>query len=532
MSSAERFPAVLVLGASRACLAVARSLARRGIPVDVAAKSPRDPVRLSNAVRTVHKLPDFVAAPEYFLDRLLSLLDAGRYELIVPASAAALAALHRFQQPLGERARLACAPAAVLDRADDSLRIARECDVPVQAEAGCPGDRVGIETVVHEGRPLVLFQYRCSKEYPYAGGEIVLAVAEPLDETLAGFTRRLLAALEWEGPATVEFRRDPASGAVVLNGVNGSCCESLPLSSRAGLDFPYYDWQLARGEEPDPPAEYQAGVRARWAAGDLRRVGEILAHSRRDAALRKDRWRECREFFADFGPGTSDMVWSPGDPFPAIVELAGTALALTRGALKGVATGITPLWLRQDLRTAWEIGAIPGLFYLRSRAATGFARRWKRRRRLPERVETILFVCHGNIIRSALAEALLRHELPEGSPRIASAGVGARPGRESDARARAVARELGVSLEQHRARPVTDALLAGADVIFVMDELNVALLLALHPQAQPKLRFLGEWNTGAESRVIADPYRGSLEDVRQCGQLIEACAVELARELA
>jgi protein-tyrosine-phosphatase/predicted ATP-grasp superfamily ATP-dependent carboligase len=593
MSSRARFPPVLALGAGRACLSVARSLAGRGIPVDVAANSLRDPARFSKAVRRVHQLPDFHAAPEYFLDRLLAVVGSENYELIVPINDAALAALHHFYQPLSERTRLGCPPPAVLGRVlrrDQTLRVARECGVPIPAtwtlqearalartdlpfpviakeaskcgggslgarklqncgefakllranpggenaillQACCRGQSVGIATVFHGGRPLALFQHRRLKEYPVAGGASVLAVSEPLDDELAGWTRRLLEALEWEGPAMVEFRRDPASGSAVLMEVTGRLWGSLALSSMAGLDFPYYCWQLARGETPAPPAGYAAGVTARWTAGDLRRVAEIFARRREEAALRDLRWRELGRFLSEDDAGARDMVWSPGDPFPAVFELTHSALAVAMDAAKGLANSAAPPWLRQDLRTAREVGAIPGLLYLRARAGTGLARRRGRRRPLPAKVQSILFVCHGNLIRSALAEAFLRRELAGETPRVGSAGVGARPGREADGRACAVARELGASLDRHRARAVTEAVLAQADIVFVMDELNVALLLALHPRAQSKLRFLGEWDDDRESRVIRDPYRGSIEDVRRCGVRIQGCAAELAREL-
>jgi protein-tyrosine-phosphatase len=388
-----------------------------------------------------------------------------------------------------------------------------------------------VETVFHRGEPLVWFQHRRITEFPYNGGASVLAVSEAVDPELAGYSARLLRALEWEGAAMVEFRHDRATGRAALMEVNGRLWGSLPLSVQAGVDFPYYSWQLARGEVPAPPSVYRVGLRSRWAGGDLQRVAEIFALSGDDASLRQIRWSECSRFLAEFSSGTSDMVWSARDPFPAVFELAQTALGLAKAALKGVARRLVPPWLRQDLQTARDVGAIPGALYLRARAGTWLARRRNGPSALPARVGSILFVCHGNIIRSALAEALAKRELPPGNVRIGSAGVGAQPGRESDSRARAVARELGISLDGHRARPVTDALLADADVVFVMDELNAGLLLALHPQAERKVRFLGEWHRGARSRVISDPYCGSLEDVRACGQQIEACAAELARAL-
>jgi protein-tyrosine phosphatase len=260
----------------------------------------------------------------------------------------------------------------------------------------------------------------------------------------------------------------------------------------------------------------------------LERLHEIFSRSRSEAFYRTIRWRELGAFFRDFGPGTSDMVWTFRDPLPAPYELAGRALAIANSAVKGVVRRAAPTWILREFQTARELGGSTGISYLGSRAANWL--HGKQRRPLPARVESILFVCHGNIIRSALAEALLRQRLPDGAIRVGSAGVDASPGRRSDERARAAARELGVSLDQHRSRALTDELLEGADVVFVMDELNEAHLLRLAPEAKAKVRFLGEWSQG-RSRAINDPYLGSAEDVRKCAGEIEACTAELAKAL-
>lgn len=121
----------------------------------------------------------------------------------------------------------------------------------------------------------------------------------------------------------------------------------------------------------------------------------------------------------------------------------------------------------------------------------------------------VLFVCYGNIIRSALAEALFRrHAVSLGinKPDACSAGLSARPGREADARAVAAGKALGVDLTAHRAQRVTDSLVDGASIIFVMDRLNEAQLLARFPRARRKVRRLGSLAIERSSDIIPDPY--------------------------
>lgn len=148
---------------------------------------------------------------------------------------------------------------------------------------------------------------------------------------------------------------------------------------------------------------------------------------------------------------------------------------------------------------------------------------------------TILFVCHGNIIRSALAGALARHHsgtLANDFPRVTSAGLAARPGREADARAVAAGRALGVDLSAHRAQALTRELVDEAAVIFVMDRLNEAQLLARFPDATRKLRRLGALAVMGDDDVIADPYVLDADAVSAVAVRIDRAVRALVEELA
>ena len=149
--------------------------------------------------------------------------------------------------------------------------------------------------------------------------------------------------------------------------------------------------------------------------------------------------------------------------------------------------------------------------------------------------DTILFVCHGNIIRSALAAELTRHHakaLGLTCDGVVSGGVFAKAGREADARAVAAGANLGIDLSTHRAQPLTPPLIESASVIYVMDRLNEAELLARFPKAESKLRRLGAVGTGDRDDVIADPYVLDAAAVTAVAERIDRATRLLARELA
>ncbi len=147
----------------------------------------------------------------------------------------------------------------------------------------------------------------------------------------------------------------------------------------------------------------------------------------------------------------------------------------------------------------------------------------------------LLFVCHGNIIRSALAAALTRRHadaLGITQARIASAGVFARPGREADARAVTAGQALGVDLGDHRAQPLTRELVDAASVIYVMDRLNEAQVLARFPDATSKVRRLGALALTSDGDIIADPYILDAAAVTLVAERIDRATRELMNELA
>jgi protein-tyrosine-phosphatase/glycosyltransferase involved in cell wall biosynthesis len=181
----------------------------------------------------------------------------------------------------------------------------------------------------------------------------------------------------------------------------------------------------------------------------------------------------------------------------------------------------------RDLRFGWRRYAA-----LRFRRLLGIGET----ERPPSAARVVLYVCRGNLIRSPMAEALLRRALDGVGPddvRATSAGLYARRGQPADPRAIAAARALGLSLEAHRARPVTDRLVAEADLIVPMDALIEADLRGRYPQARRRIRPFHEPRPGRRPLAveILDPYEGDLEDVRRCYERLRACVLRQAQAL-
>ena len=120
----------------------------------------------------------------------------------------------------------------------------------------------------------------------------------------------------------------------------------------------------------------------------------------------------------------------------------------------------------------------------------------------------VLFLCKGNICRSAFAEAVAR-TLVDGRRHweFRSAGLEAGEGSPSPEAAVRVAREFGVDLESHRSRAVQSGDFSASDVVFVMEPGQKSQALERARSVHPGIALLGAFcGNGAHRPVIGDPF--------------------------
>lgn len=115
---------------------------------------------------------------------------------------------------------------------------------------------------------------------------------------------------------------------------------------------------------------------------------------------------------------------------------------------------------------------------------------------------------------------------------IESAGLHARLGKAADPRARAAAPEFGVSLESHRATPLISEAVERADVVFVMDWLNEAQLIARFPGSESKVLLLGAFGrANAHASPIPDPYSEADAAVTACYRRLDVAIRAVASKI-
>ena len=205
---------------------------------------------------------------------------------------------------------------------------------PVLLQQPVSGVGEGFFALRWGGRTIAMFAHRRLREKPPAGGVSVYRESIPLDDALVGPGLRLLEALDWQGVAMVECKREEATGRQVIMEVNGRFWGSLQLAIDAGVDFPSLLVRCAAGETVAESRDYKVGVRSRWFWGDVDHLYLRLRDKGEGSRL-----KTVLDFLRVRPGRDRSEVWRWRDPAPFIVETLQwlQRVALLQRSKRGVA---------------------------------------------------------------------------------------------------------------------------------------------------------------------------------------------------
>jgi predicted ATP-grasp superfamily ATP-dependent carboligase len=186
---------------------------------------------------------------------------------------------------------------------------------PVLLQQPVSGVGEGFFALRWGGRTVATFAHRRLREKPPGGGVSVYRESIQLDERLAGPGARLLEALNWQGVAMVECKREEATGRQVIMEVNGRFWGSLQLAIDAGVDFPALLVRCAAGETVADFRRYRVGVRSRWFWGDVDHLYLRLRDKGQGSRL-----KAVLDFLRVHPGRDRSEIWRWRDPAPFIVE--------------------------------------------------------------------------------------------------------------------------------------------------------------------------------------------------------------------
>jgi len=156
---------------------------------------------------------------------------------------------------------------------------------------------------------------------------------------------------------------------------------------------------------------------------------------------------------------------------------------------------------------------------------------------LPPNVQRILFVCTGNLCRSAFAEAFFRALLAqEGlSVKVLSAGTQAMPGRQPPPILLRLALKKGLELNDHRSRRISPEILQEACIIFVMGNQHRQNILAMAPGIEEKIFLLSQFYAYPQilprDSEIPDPIGREVFFYENVHEILENCCEQVLESL-
>lgn len=153
------------------------------------------------------------------------------------------------------------------------------------------------------------------------------------------------------------------------------------------------------------------------------------------------------------------------------------------------------------------------------------------------KVQSVLFVCLGNICRSPMAEGVFNTLLEDRGLKdnytVDSAGLHAyHEGDLPDSRMRKHASKRGYHLT-HRSRPVTVEDFDKFDMLIGMDEQNIKGLrsLAQTDTHRAKIHRMTDFSKAIDAREVPDPYYGGAAGFEHVIDLLEDACEGLIQEL-
>ena len=141
----------------------------------------------------------------------------------------------------------------------------------------------------------------------------------------------------------------------------------------------------------------------------------------------------------------------------------------------------------------------------------------------------VMFICTGNICRSAMAEVILKDKVSKDSKlkdkiQVFSAGTFAEDGEMSTEDAIEVMEEYGINLKEHRATNVASSNIKEMDIILCATVSHKMMLIRMYPELKDKIFTMKEYVQYDEKDLdIKDPWGYDIEVYRMCAAEIEKC---------
>jgi protein-tyrosine-phosphatase len=353
-----------------------------------------------------------------------------------------------------------------------------------------------------------------------AGSGSSACVSVTPDAEVRARVERFLQIIEWRGMFMIELLRDQ-QGRLWFMELNGRSWGSMALARRMGFEYP--GWAVRGIIDPAfvPPAPRQAPtVLCRHLGGELLHVVFVWRGPRSRAFFRWPSRVAALRAVLRVGKNDAWYSYNRNDPKVFWSDTWGSIASRirTRRAVNGSRSFVRRVMhrLKRPIVRYKQAG-------LRSSGAVAA--------RL-DTCEHLLFVCYGNINRSALAEQHLRQLLGP-AIEISSCGFHREDGRPLDPIMRTLAADSGIHVGTWASRTIDRQRVARADLILAMEADHLLRLFSEYPESRGRAFLLGGVTSPNKMPLeIADPFGRPPEDYQRCIREVTCATSAIAERVS
>ena len=140
----------------------------------------------------------------------------------------------------------------------------------------------------------------------------------------------------------------------------------------------------------------------------------------------------------------------------------------------------------------------------------------------------IMFICTGNICRSAMAEGMMKKLAKDNNLDldICSCGIYAEDGEYATYNAIEAAKYYDVNIEKHRATNIRRSRIKEMDIILCATESHKQSVLHMYPELKEKVFTMKEYaklDNNGQDMDIKDPWGYAMNVYQNCARKIEEC---------
>ena len=146
----------------------------------------------------------------------------------------------------------------------------------------------------------------------------------------------------------------------------------------------------------------------------------------------------------------------------------------------------------------------------------------------------IMFICTGNICRSAMAHAMLSKKAKEQNKNIEvySCGVWAENGDVPTYEAKEVMKDYDIDLSTHRATNIRNSNIENMDVILCATNNHKLNVIAMYPELKEKVFTMKEYAEYPQNDLdIKDPWGYGIDVYKKCVKEIEKCIEKILEKV-